>query len=193
MKASKQGSHVLLTGATGFVGKVVLEELLSRRLELGIDRITLLIRPQTQRSGATLSPAERFKKLAQAELFSLLEPGWESRVDVVSAQLEQPRCGLSDCAWEALSQDVTQVIHCAASVDFDLPLKDATLANVTSALEMLELARACKRLDRMVDISTAYVTVWRGGPSQSGFRLCLVPRANLRPDSKQPRRSARAT
>ena len=37
-------SIVLLTGATGFVGKVVLEELLRRRAELGVERVLALVR-----------------------------------------------------------------------------------------------------------------------------------------------------
>jgi uncharacterized protein YbjT (DUF2867 family) len=42
---------VLLTGATGFVGKVVLYELLRRREELGIERV----RPGVERETAPLS------------------------------------------------------------------------------------------------------------------------------------------
>ena len=35
------GAHILLTGCTGFVGKVVLEELMRRRDEIGIERVYL--------------------------------------------------------------------------------------------------------------------------------------------------------
>ena len=51
----RAGREFLLTGVTGFLGKVVLEELLRRREELGVERVHVVIRPRKQRS-----PAERF-------------------------------------------------------------------------------------------------------------------------------------
>ena len=41
-------AHVLLTGVTGFVGKVVLYDLLRRREELGIGRVSVLVRPKSK-------------------------------------------------------------------------------------------------------------------------------------------------
>ena len=63
-------SHVLLTGVTGFVGKVVLFELLRRREELGLERVTVLIRAKKRGSGAARTPRERFvEDVAPAALF----------------------------------------------------------------------------------------------------------------------------
>jgi len=75
----------LLTGVTGFLGKVVLEELLRRREELGVDRVHLLIRP---RGG--LGAAERFARGFRAranDLPVLLECG-EPTLHVVTTLLE---------------------------------------------------------------------------------------------------------
>jgi thioester reductase-like protein len=160
---SQTKSHILLTGVTGFLGKVVLEQLMARRTELSIDRVSVLIRPQRQRNGTVMSPQERFEKLRNAQLFSRLEPKWEHRVDVVAAELDRPNCGLEPASWERLTRKVTHVIHCAASVEFDLPLKEAAASNITAALEVLAFAGACPLLERMADVSTAYVTVWREG------------------------------
>jgi fatty acyl-CoA reductase len=44
--ATSTGARVLLTGCTGVVGKVVLEELARRRVELGIEQVYVLIRPR---------------------------------------------------------------------------------------------------------------------------------------------------
>ncbi|MEZ4368852.1 MAG: SDR family oxidoreductase, partial [Kofleriaceae bacterium] len=168
-------SHVLLTGVTGFVGKVVLEELLRRRDELGVERVTLMIRAGKTRDGKPIDPAERFRKsVASAELFAGLPAGWEASVDVAACDLEQPRCGLSDADFDRVAAKVTHVIHCAASVEFDLPIKDAAAANITTALEVLELARACRKLVGLVDVSTAYVSAWRPGAIHE--QLAHLPR-----------------
>ncbi|MDH5241875.1 MAG: SDR family oxidoreductase, partial [Gammaproteobacteria bacterium] len=39
-----RGHDILLTGATGFLGKVVLHELIRRRESLGVNKIHLLLR-----------------------------------------------------------------------------------------------------------------------------------------------------
>jgi fatty acyl-CoA reductase len=42
------GGVVFLTGATGFVGKVVLEQLLRERAALGLERVYVLIRAESE-------------------------------------------------------------------------------------------------------------------------------------------------
>ena len=55
------GQHVLLTGGTGFVGKVVLYELIRRRQELNIERITLIVR-----EGGRGSASARLRRLKRS-------------------------------------------------------------------------------------------------------------------------------
>ena len=55
------------------------------------------------------------------------------------------------------------MVHCAASVEFSLPIAEATAANVTGALHAVEVARACRRLAGAAVVSTAYVTPHPGG------------------------------
>ena len=71
---------------------------------------------------------------------------------------------MSDDSARMLAGRVTHVIHCAASVRFDQSLATAAEANITVALELLEFAKRCRRLDKMVSVSTAYVTPHREGP-----------------------------
>jgi fatty acyl-CoA reductase len=157
--------HVLLSGVTGFVGKVVLFDLLRRSDELAISHVSVLVRAKASRHGSTQTPAERFaNSVARAEIFRQLPPNWEKRVRVVSAELEQPDLGLAEADRTELEAQITHVIHCAASVEFDLPIKSALLANAEAALHMLELGRRCRKLQAMVSVSTAYVSAWREGP-----------------------------
>ena len=56
-------TQIFLTGVTGFVGKVVLEELIRRRGEIGFEKVFVLIRPG--RKGET--PQGRFDKEVKAQ------------------------------------------------------------------------------------------------------------------------------
>ena len=59
---------------------------------------------------------------------------------------------------ERLRGEVTTVVHCAASVSFDLPLEESRRVNVEGTRRMVELrARAARRLERFTYVSTAYV------------------------------------
>jgi nucleoside-diphosphate-sugar epimerase/1-acyl-sn-glycerol-3-phosphate acyltransferase len=168
------GRRVFLTGVTGFVGKVVLEELIRRRVELGVERVAILVRPKLLRNGRLSKASARFAEVAKAECFRDLPVGWTSLVDVVDGDLERTGCGLTRRDFRALAESTTHVIHCAASVDFDLPLEEAARCNIACALNVLELAKACVKLERMVDVSTAYVMPWRKGPLVE--RLPHLPR-----------------
>lgn len=53
--------------------------------------------------------------------------------------------------------EVTHIINCAACVAFDLPLVDAAIANVGSALNLIGFAKTCPNLQAMVTTSTSYV------------------------------------
>jgi len=158
MSGGMKGAHILLTGSTGFVGKVVLEELLRRREELGIEKIHLLIRPRGRKS-----PEDRFNKSTHSRVFSLLEPGWKKFCDPVAGDMLDEGLGVSDSDAKLLQNELTHIIHCAASIRFDLPIAEAASINITGALRVLEFAKGCRHLKRLVDVSTAYVTPHPGG------------------------------
>jgi thioester reductase-like protein len=155
MSEAADGSHVvLLTGATGFVGKVVLEELMRRRKELGVARVLALVRASDAEHAAARLGADVFA----SPCFAAHAPGWQQRVEALAGDLTRPGLGLAAAARERVASEVTHVIHCAASIEFNLPLAEATAVNTSGALAALEVARECRRLASFVDVSTAYVT-----------------------------------
>jgi thioester reductase-like protein len=171
--ATKQGAELLLTGATGFLGKVVLHELMLRSEELGVARVHLLIRP-TQRS----APETRWRtEILTSPCFAELPKGWERRIELVAGELVAPDAGIDPGARAALARRLTHVVHCAASVQFDLPLAEAAAANTTSALHVLELARECPRLASLVSVSTAYATPHADDRAPISEDLAPLPRA----------------
>jgi thioester reductase-like protein len=144
---------VLLTGATGFVGKVVLETLLRRREALGIERVLALVRARDPEHADARLRAD----VVGSACFAAQPPGWDKRVEALPGDVTRPRLGLSPEAQARVAAEVTQIIHCAASVEFTLPLADAFAVNTQGALHALELAHACPRLEGYVGVSTAYV------------------------------------
>ena len=125
---------VLLTGATGFVGR----EILSRFLDRDDRRVYALVR-----AGDDDKAADRL-------------PG-HARLTAVAGDIETEGLGLSGAARERMRSDVTTVLHCAASVSFDLPLAESREVNVEGTRRMLQFARTCPRLERFSYVSTAYV------------------------------------
>lgn len=64
---------------------------------------------------------------------------------------------LDDGPMPALPDDVETVIHCAASVGFDLPLETQRAINVEGTRRVLDAAGALPSLKRFMHVSTAYV------------------------------------
>jgi fatty acyl-CoA reductase len=161
----------LLTGVTGFVGKVVLEEVLRLTEELGVQRVHVVIR---RRGG--VGAEERFRtEVASSPCFARLPRDWARAVSVFEGSLEKPGLGLDSSAHDDLAARVTHVLHAAAAVSFDLPVGEAARANVTTSLNVLELARACARLERLVCVSTAYVTPHPGDGVAIEEKLAPLP------------------
>ena len=149
---------VLLTGATGFVGM----ELLARYLERSQRRVITLVR-------ADGDDAARARVDGVLEnLFGDRAHEHRGRVEAVAADMTLPGMGLAMSRREQLAEQVTTIVHSAASVSFTMPLQEARDINVAGTREMLdfaELARERGGLDRYGHISTAYVA----GDHSGGF------------------------
>lgn len=167
-----QGRTVLLTGGSGFLGKVILEELFRRRVELDVERVILVIRPQGSRSAAV-----RFRdEVVPAACFSGLPKGWDHAVTVIEGDLTSPGLGL-DARGRSKLDGVTEVIHSAASVNFNLPVQAAARANITASLHLLEIARRLPLIKRFVYVSTAYVTPHPGDTAPVEELLIPLPQS----------------
>jgi len=168
-----RGRVVLLTGATGFVGKVVLDELLRRREALGIEKVLLLVRAEdAERADARLRA-----EVLRSRCFAAQPAGFEKHVEALAGEITRPDLGLDPDSLARVRDDATHVVHCAASIEFSLPLAEATAVNVDGALNALRLARSARRVAGFTSVSTAYVTphgTGRPGPPQRGAEA-LVP------------------
>lgn len=170
------GNVVLLTGSTGFVGKVVVETLFRCRYSFPFDKVAVLVR-----ANKTKSARERFLDLANSSpCFSLLPPGWFDDVRVVEGDLGEDDCGIADADdAEYLYENTTHIIHCAASISFSAAVDVLMRENVGSSLHLLALARRCPRLRHAVLTSTAYATPWTPDPIHEQLVTLPLPAAEL--------------
>jgi len=146
-----QGKTVFITGATGFMGKVLLEKLL-RSTE--VSRVYLLIRPKkgvpTQARLHTLMEAAVFDRLRKDNKEFL------HKVEAVSGDITEESLGLSHEEDSLLAESVNIVFHCAATVRFDEELSKSVGMNVAGVMWVVALARRMVNLEALVDVSTAY-------------------------------------
>jgi fatty acyl-CoA reductase len=157
--------EILLTGATGFLGKVVLAELLQRMPEA---RIWTLLRPSSQHTARE----RHVRQIRMSPAFRELPRSIWERARPLRGDLAHEDLGVSPAMTRLLRDRLTHIVHCAASVDFDQPLRAAARSNIAGSLHTLALARSCARPPVMVSVSTAYVGPH---PPDGPLREILVP------------------
>jgi fatty acyl-CoA reductase len=155
--------HVVLTGATGFLGQALLERLLSDRSETVV---SLLIRPRTGQS-----VEHRLQSLLRKPVFR----SWKARIGeeeaarIFSERVRVIEGNVTDGP-PPLPADADTVIHCASTVSFDPPIDQAFSTNVAGVVNLYEAALASPARPHVVHVSTAYV---------AGARKGVVPEARL--------------
>jgi len=151
--------NVLLTGATGFLGKVILEKILRSLPNVG--KIFVFVRAKKGEK-----PHDRVEKaILNSRIFDRLKEerkdflNWaRSKVECVEGDLTSQRLGISEEARKILTKKINIVIHCAATLDFDEPFDLAFLHNVQATLELFNLAKECENITCFTHVSTAYVS-----------------------------------
>jgi long-chain acyl-CoA synthetase len=158
------GKTVLVTGATGFLGKAIIEKILRSLPDLR--QMYLLIRPKER--GSRSVPADRrfYDELLKSSIFNRLrrELGEKfdeyvtDRVRVVAGDLTDERFGASEDDYRRLTQEVQVIFNSAAVVVFDERLDLSLNLNTQGARRMMDFARLCPRVEAVVHISTCYVS-----------------------------------
>ncbi len=157
-----EGAHLLLTGATGFIGQGLLEKLLS---QYPGTRISVLVRPK-----GTTTGRQRIDKLMSKPVFRTWrkQVGSEEVRRAVAERVTVLEGDLDDMP--ELPGDLDVVIHGASTVSFDLPIDEAFGSNVSGAVQLYQALAASGADAHVVHLSTAYV---------AGLRKGVVPEAQL--------------
>ncbi|XP_065208709.1 putative fatty acyl-CoA reductase CG5065 [Planococcus citri] len=143
---------VLITGATGFMGKVLVWKLLHSCPQL--DTIFVLMRPKHGKP--SLTRKTEFFNSPVFENFKKENPKVLQKVVLIGGDVGEDRLGLSDKDRDMLIDQVSIIFHSAAILKMNADLRTAINVNTIGTVRMLELAQQMKKLESFVYISTAY-------------------------------------
>ena len=129
-----EASTVLVTGATGFLGAFLLDELL--RTTGQSTRFYCLIRDRA--SGQLGRPGSRV--MDTLNFYGLSRESTDSRIVPVLGDLARPQMGLDDEEYQELAEEIDFIFHCAASVNYTYPYEVAKPHTVDGTLEVLKFA-----------------------------------------------------
>jgi alcohol-forming fatty acyl-CoA reductase len=141
------GKALLLTGASGFLGKAVLGQCLRELPDLG--RVVVLLRAPDDEAAARRLEAEVLSS-------SALEGLDGERVTALAGDVGDPELALS-------ANGIDVVVHCAASVSFEQPLDEILELNARGPARLLRALRAAGSDPYFVHVSTAYAAGRRTG------------------------------
>ncbi len=119
--------------------------------------------------GSGLLGGELLRLLRGARVFSLVRREDQAlrlaRLGIcpVFGDLTRERLGLSDGDYRRIAASVTEIVHAAADIRFDLTLEEARAVNLFGVQRILELACASPQLQKFVHVSSVYVNGYRQG------------------------------
>ncbi|XP_028774321.1 fatty acyl-CoA reductase 2-like [Neltuma alba] len=154
-----KGKNFLITGATGFVAKVIVEKILRMVPETG--KIFVLIKAKDkeeamERLKAEIIECEVFKKIKEGHGENYVEFMMRKLIPVAGtvceADLEMDANTANDIA-----NQVHVVVNSAATTSFDERYDVALNTNTRGPFRLLNFAKKCKNLCLFFHISTAYV------------------------------------
>jgi thioester reductase-like protein len=144
--------HVLVTGYPGFIARRLVKKLLAADRDL---RLSLLVEPSQEAA-------------ARQELQRLLDAGTTDldaaeRATLMVGDVTAMDLGLSGAEFRRLAEEVTEIFHLAAVHSLSADRRRQEAVNVQGTANVLSVARALGRLERLVHFSSAYVSGDRRG------------------------------
>jgi len=159
------GKRLLITGTTGFLGKVVLEKIIRDIPEVA--GVTLLIRGSKKfsnaenRFNAEILNSSIFDHLRETnpDAFTLF---CEQKIHCISGEITEHNFGLADEEYAQLTGKIDVVINSAASVNFHEELDKALLINTYCLNNIADFAFSAGDIP-VVQVSTCYVNGYNDG------------------------------
>lgn len=173
------GKSIFVTGATGFLGKPLLEKIL--REVPDVEQLYLLIRPKTRPSGDIITAGDRMEEeVIGSDVFNRLRDELDdfdsfihSKLTAVPGDISAEGLDMEPDEYDRLSREADIIINSAAVVVFDERLDYAVQLNALGPKRLLDFAKRSETPALFIHVSTAYV---------NGQRVGLAPEAILEPN-----------
>ncbi|KAG2197742.1 hypothetical protein INT47_010678 [Mucor saturninus] len=157
--------NILMTGATGFIGKAILWKLI-QALRQDIGLIYILVRSGSIKRSKIGRPEERLRnEIFNNKAFLILRRMMgkstfdaivKTKIIPIAGDIISPDLSMSEQDREKIIENVHVVIHCAATLNYNERLDLALETNTLGTLRMMDLADECKHMEAFVHMSLAY-------------------------------------
>ncbi|XP_066352789.1 fatty acyl-CoA reductase 1-like [Miscanthus floridulus] len=155
-----KGKTILITGSTGFLGKILVEKIL--RVQPDVSRIYLLVR-------ATDAPSAKQRvqqEVTDTELFSLLRDKYgegfdlfiQEKVVPLAGDITNEGLGLEPPTFDDLAKEMDVIVNIAATTNFYQRYDVSLNVNVMGVKHLYQFAKQCANLKMFMHVSTAYVS-----------------------------------
>lgn len=155
-----QDKTILVTGATGFLAKVLVEKIL--RVQPNVKKLYLLLRAADAKSAThrlhnEIIGKDLFKVLKE-KLGANFNSFISEKLTVVPGDISREDLGLEDSILSEEIYDQTDVIiNLAATTNFDERYDISLGLNTFGVKYVINFAKKCTKLEVLVHVSTAYV------------------------------------
>ena len=162
--------RVLVTGATGFLGRFLCLEWLERVARLG-GTVVCIVRARDETSALSRVRAAFTGDDELSSRFARVEP----YLEVVVGDIGEKRLGLDDATWDRLAEQVDRIVHPGALVNHMLTYEDLFGPNVMGTAELVTLALS-RRVKPVDFVSSMAVVPYldRSGGVDEGSPLATV-------------------
>jgi thioester reductase-like protein len=144
---------VLLTGATGFLGRYLVLQWLER-LELADGKLICLVRATSDEDARRR--LEKTFDSGDPALLRYFHELADDHLEVIAGDKGRTNLGVDERAWQRLADTVDLIVDCAAVVNGVLPYSELFAPNVAGTAELIRLAVTTK-LKPYTYVSTANV------------------------------------
>ncbi|XP_012090891.1 fatty acyl-CoA reductase 2, chloroplastic [Jatropha curcas] len=159
------GKGFFITGATGFLAKVLIEKILRTAPDVG--KIYVLIKAKNMEAAMARLKSE----IIDAELFKCLQQTYGksyqafmlSKLVPVVGDVCESNLGLDEDLANLIANEVDVIVNSAANTTFDERYDVAIDINTRGPCHLMSFAKKCQKLKLFLQVSTAYVNGQRQG------------------------------